>query len=215
MSPDSPAQRIRVRSFLLTLGLFLCACRGTSHEPSSAPTGEGAAPLAQRPPPEPAASAPVDDGFRLDFSLTEGETSKDSHQIIYSCRVTGMRAVYSGPYGECERGQCEHKETSFDLDAGQRVKLIALVREGGLLSEFQEAHPDRTIGRWIEASLTVTAAEGSGRTAIGGMTDAWGKTEPGALVISSDAQARVSALDAVKRYLAEIASIHYPEYLKN
>ena len=206
--------RICAWSSVFALGLLGGACRGASHDPSSAPSGKESS---QPPSPAPAAAdpAPKDDGFRLDFSLTFGETSKDSHRIVTSCRVTGMRAVYSGPYGECERGQCEHKETSFNLDAEQRAKLVALVREGGLLSELQEAHPDRTIGRWIEASLTVTAAEGSGRIAIDGMTNAWGKTDPGAPLISDNAQAKLSALDAVKRYLAEIAAIHFPEYLKN
>ena len=207
--------RICAWSSAFALGLLCGACRGASHDPSRAPSGKETSPLPLPPSPPTTVSAPKDDGFRLDFSLIDGETSKDSHQIIYSCRVAGMRAVYSGPYGECERGQCEHKETSFNLDAEQRAKLIALVRERGLLSELQEAHPERTIGRWVEASLTVTAAEGSGRIAIDGMTNAWGKTDPGAPLISDDAQAKLSALDALRRYLAEIAAIHFPEYLKN
>jgi len=174
------------------------------------------------PPPEkvppapvpPAPAPPVDDGFRLTFSLTDGETSKDSHQIRWSCRIEGLQVVYSGPYGECERGQCQHKEIRFVLTAAQRAEVLALLQSEPRFVDLEEVLPDRGIGKWVQASLEFQHEAKTLRIRIGGMTHAWGKTD-GKGVLGEDARGRLHGLDALRRKLAALAAGHFKGYHSN
>lgn len=215
---------------LLALFATLAACGGQGTAPKTPPpVPDGPAPLPAtndatlpKPPvPDPApvpaptpAPVPADDGFRLAFHLEDGETSKDSHRIVWSCRVAGFSVVYSGPHGECERGQCAHKETRFALSAAQREGVIAVLEERNLLRDHTSVRPVRGIGNWVKTTLQVTR---SGKTTIlrvEGMTNEWGRTE-GKTVLDPDARAVLSAFDALRRHLAAIAKGHFPEYHAN
>ena len=207
---------------LLALFATLSACGGQGTPPKTpppVPDGPVAPPAATDdpvvPPKKPApAPVPADDGFRLAFHLEDGETSKDSHRIVWSCRVEGFSAVYSGPHGPCERGQCAHKETRFALSAAQREVVIAVLEERNLLRDHTSVRPVRGIGNWVKTTLQVTR---SGKTTIlrvEGMTNEWGRTE-GKTVLDPDARAVLSSLDALRRRLAAIAVGHFPEYHAN
>lgn len=206
-------------SWVLSLLLVVTACGQASsprRQPDPAPAPKPA-PVMDAPPmtADPAqAPVPSDDGFRLAFSLTEGETSKDSHQVVWSCRIEGHTVVYSGPHGECERGQCPHRETKFNLTAAQRAEVIAVLDAQDLLRDHETLRPVKGIGRWVRSSLQVTRDGKAIRLRVEGMTNEWGRTE-GKTVLDDDARAVLSAFDALRRRLAALAKGHFSEYHAN
>ena len=214
------------RSILLVLFATLAACGGQGSSRRTPPPGpppgpdgpvtppaanEG--PVTPPKPPDPA-PAPADDGFRLAFHLEDGETSKDSHVIVWSCRVEGFSVVYSGPHGPCERGQCAHQETRFALTAVQRDTVITVLEERNLLRDHTTVRPVRGIGKWVKTTLQVTRSGKTTHLRVEGMTNEWGRTE-GKTVLDADARAALSSFDALRRSLATIAKGHFPEYHAN
>ncbi|MBU1245216.1 hypothetical protein KKD52_14875 [Myxococcota bacterium] len=210
--------QVTVLLFLLILGSGCGQTAPGAPGPSRAEPGMTPPPPPPRPvppapnPPEPA--PPVDDGFRLTFSLIDGETSKDSHQIRWSCRIEGLQVVYSGPYGECERGQCQHKEIRFVLTAAQRAEVISLLQSEARFVDLEEVLADRGIGKWVQASLEVKHETKVLRIRIGGMTHAWGKTDKKNM-LGADARGRLAAMDALRRRLAAFAAGHFKDYHSN
>jgi len=214
-----PVNRCSFRVMQVTVLLFLLilssGCGQTAPGapgPSRAEPGMTPPPPPKPVPPEPA--PPVDDGFRLTFSLIDGETSKDSHQIRWSCRIEGLQVVYSGPYGECERGQCPHKEIRFLLTAVQRAEVLSLLQSEQRFVDLEEVLAERGIGKWVQASLEVKHETKNLRILIGGMTHAWGKTD-GKGVLGEAARGHLSALDALRRKLAALAAGHFKGYHVN
>ena len=224
-----PSRGFPSRILLATASLLflLDACGGTASSPQGKPKTE----KPSVPPPAsgpgsgsgsgsgagtgaPKQAPPADDGFRLQFKLTDGETSKDSHQIRWACRIEGLQAVYSGPYGECERGQCPHKEIRFALSGTQRAEVVALLRSDARFRNFEEVRPGRGIGKWVQASLQVTYEKISLQMRVDGMTNAWGKTD-GKSVLSKDARGYLSALGDLRRRLATFAAGHFAGYHVN
>ncbi len=221
MNRRRPSRVLGVSVPLLLLVLMLGSGCGQKAPAPSKPVPPDAGPSRPVPPdagpsrpvpPEP--SPPVDDGFRLTFSLTDGETSKDSHQIRWSCRIEGLQAVYSGPHGECERGQCQHKEIRFELTAAQRAEVLALLQSEPRLADFEEVLPDTGIGKWVQASLEFKHEAKTLRIRIGGMTHAWGRKD-GKGVLGEDARGRLAAMDALRRKLAALAALHFAGYHVN
>jgi len=206
-------------SWLLTLILAACGGQGVPRQgqqtpsptPRATPDGPVAPPMTADPAPAP---VPADDGFRLAFSLTDGETSKDSHQVVWSCRIEGHAVTYSGPHGGCERGQCPHRETKFNLTAAQRAGVIALLQTQDLLRDHETVRPVKGIGKWVRSSLQVTRDGRATRLRVEGMTNEWGRTE-GKTVLDAEARAVLSAFDALRRRLGALAKGHFSEYHAN
>ena len=202
------------------LALWLPACGGQdasrkapSPTPPAVPDGPGSVVLPMTSVSTPAL-VPTDDGFRLEFSLTDGETSKDSHQIVWFCRIEGHSAVYSGPHGDCERGQCPHRETKFNLTAAQRAGVIAVLEAQDLLRDHETVRPVKGIGKWVRSSLQVTRDGRATRLRVEGMTNEWGRTE-GKTVLDADARTVLSAFDALRRRLAGLAKGQFAGYHEN
>ncbi len=132
---------------LITIGVLLTAFPETSGNGSIAHAREnGKQPITVK----------STNGLYIKFSLIHGETSKDNHEYVYKCMISGSRAVYSGPYGTCVRGQCRHRETVFILTTEQAEKLNGFIKSKGLFRNFRESRPIKNIGRWVRASLSIT-----------------------------------------------------------
>lgn len=206
-------------SWVLSLLLVVTACGQASsprRQPDPAPAPKPAPVMDAPPMTADSAPAPVpsDDGFRLAFSLIDGETSKDSHLVVWSCRIEGHMVVYSGPHGGCVRGECPHRETKFTLTAAQRAEVIALLQTQDLLRDHETLRPVKAIGKWVRSSLQVTRDGKATRLRVEGMTNEWGRTE-GKTVLDDDARAVLSAFDALRRRLAALAKGHFSEYHAN
>ncbi len=158
---------------------------------------------------------PADSGksFRVVFSLTKGETSKDSHEYRYSFVITENRITYTGPYGECIRGQCEHKKIEFALTPGQYAQLLALLEAESLYKDYSETRASHGLGTWVSGSLMITNEGRSGRIYIEGMLNNWSnRNKPSKLEISARAREQLNKLQHLQYFISNIAKGHFPQY---
>lgn len=150
--------------------------------------------------------------LRVELAFTRGETSKDGHQHVYSCRISGGRVTYYGPYGKCERGECPHRKTEFVLTADQEAALIKGAESWGLFKNYNETRPRNNIGTWFKVSLSIAAKERAGEIRIEGMDNNWNMSGIKSAEISGPAKEKLAAVDRLRRAIMDIAVKHYPRY---
>jgi len=145
--------------------------------------------------------------LQLEFGLTEGENSKDSHSFRYRCTLAQGKLKYYGPYGECERGQCKHKEVSFTLDAKQYVKLLDLIDRVQLYQSFKEEKKTDQIGSYIELDLRLGLGKKRTQLRLKGMHRA---RQEKSQELSPEARKLAHQADQLKRLLVEFVKPQLP-----
>ena len=147
--------------------------------------------------------------YRIDLKITYGESSKDSHEMRYEIDFDGSKVIYFGPYGECERGQCEHKKLQFGVDDEEIGKLEALLNQQTLLTSFSEIKKDRDTGNWVESSLSITRKKENWSISIEGMTSTW-HPEKKELDLSKEALKKLEAITALQKLFTQFAKAYLP-----
>lgn len=160
------------------------------------------------------ASAAMDGDVRIKFTFTKGETSKDSHEIAYVFEIAGGRVIYSGPYGECVRGECEYKKIVFKLTVNELDEILSLANELGFYSAFSEIRPIKHVGSWVKASLVICRGERQGAIRVEGMVKNWGRrTSPAEPEISPRAREQMKKMERFGRAVTSMAKKRYGRYL--
>ncbi|MFV1958508.1 MAG: hypothetical protein ACC662_03740 [Planctomycetota bacterium] len=189
-------------STALVLVLLLCGACGEQSPSRGDPLDAGEALVRNG---EPAVAPGT---LRLELAYTSGERSKDSHAYRTKCTIEGGHVRYSGPYGECVRGQCEHKEVTFTLSPAQVEDLRDEIDRLGLFANFEETRKTGLTGHYYDLSIEVAAGERTGAIRVSGMGKAWGQDER--QNISERARDWIDKVEDLRRKLLEFVRPHLP-----
>jgi hypothetical protein len=141
------------------------------------------------------------------------EISKDSHSTRRKGRFDGRVLTVYGPYGECVRGRCEHKEVRLVLTPEEVTALDAQLVELALWDPMVEVHEipsGASSSHQTTASIFLSDGQRSAGTTIqyGSAHTGRERQENG----SPEAHARASAIRELLRSMQTTSQRCHPEF---
>ena len=195
---------------LVLLLVAASSCSNDSRQEPDKPRPADVKPADVKPAePKPADPQPAQ-AVLLELSYTRGENSKDSHSNRFTCKIEGKQMTYSGPYGECERGQCSAKQITLTLTAADIDGLAAAIGKADLPATFREVKPVDAIGSYVRLSLAVAVGDRKAALTIYGMFSIWRGGKRGK-ELSEAARTLLSSIDELRRQLRDLARRELPD----
>ena len=143
--------------------------------------------------------------LELELTYTTGENSRDSHESEYQFTVREGRLEFSGPYGECVRGLCDHKRVSLQLTEAELRDLAKRVDELTLPASFEVKGSSAEMGTFARMTLSLTRdGRVRSRLSVEGMTTSWKEQETE--LLGEEARQVLSTTRGFVMVLKEIAA---------
>ena len=116
--------------------------------------------------------------LQFDLNITYAEKSKDSNSMNYKVQFDGTQLAYYGPYGECVRGNCPHKNIRLNLSQQEAESLLVIFKTHFLNQSYTERQPVAALGFTVDAHLRGSNGDTKTKLDVTGVTENWKTSQP-------------------------------------